>query len=250
MGRLAGFDLAGARRLVSRHRRVSAAEERDRHEQSYLVLQPSLDESWWRLHGGLAGAAGAVVDEALRRRADQLPRDRSVSHRAALALETICADSLDGAAESPSAGPSVTAFVGLGSQDGAESGAEMAAGPRIGPRALAELVCEGSVRLVGLEWGRPVVSTAATRTIPAAVRQLVLWRDGGCRAPGCSSRYRLQPHHVVAYADHGSHDPDNLVSLCWFHHHVVVHRRGMRIEKIESGQIRFVAPADSRAPPH
>lgn len=38
----------------------------------FLVLQPSLDESWWKIWGGLDGPAGAAVDQALTVRADEL----------------------------------------------------------------------------------------------------------------------------------------------------------------------------------
>jgi hypothetical protein len=55
---------------------------------------------------------------------------------------------------------------------------------------------------------------------------------------------------VVAWSHGGTHDPDNLVTLCWYHHHVVVHRRGYRIEKQSDGSIRFVLPTDARDPPH
>ncbi|MGH8912813.1 MAG: HNH endonuclease [Acidimicrobiia bacterium] len=77
----------------------------------------------------------------------------------------------------------------------------------------------------------------------------MLWRDGGCRAPGCNSRYRLQPHHIHPRSHSGGHHPDNLVSLCWYHHHVVVHRRGMSIQSQPDGSIRFRVPQDSRDPP-
>ncbi|CAN5878258.1 hypothetical protein BH23ACT5_BH23ACT5_14100 [soil metagenome] len=249
-----GLDLAGVARLAARHRRISRSSEERSHDSSYLVIQPTLDESWWRLWGGLTGPAGAVVEEALRQRGDQLPDDSSsAAHRRALALESVCGDSIEGSLPESggSGGPAVTAFFDfdLAARTGAETGAELAFGPRLGPAALAELVCQGSVRLVGLSGDRPVVTTDMRRTIPPAIRDYVMFRDGACRAPGCRSRNRLQPHHVVHRSHGGGHDPENLVTLCWFHHHIVVHRRGMRIEFQSGGGIRFVLPADSRDPP-
>ncbi len=253
LNQTAGLDLAGVCRLAARHRRISPRSERRSHDASYVVIQPSLDESWWRLWGGLTGPAGAVVEQALRHRSDQLPADESpAAHRQALALESLCGDALEGSvAEDGRRGPTITAFVDLdvAGASGAECGAEIAAGPPIGSAALAELVCEGSVRFVGLRGGRPVVATRARRSIPSSIRDYVTWRDGACRAPGCRSRNRLQPHHVVERSHGGDHDPENLVTLCWFHHHVVVHRRGMRIELQSGGGIRFFLPADSRDPP-
>ncbi|MEA3501731.1 MAG: HNH endonuclease, partial [Actinomycetota bacterium] len=46
----------------------------------------------------------------------------------------------------------------------------------------------------------------------------------------CTSRYRLEPHHIVLRSDGGTHDPENLTTLCWFHHHVAVHQQGFRID--------------------
>lgn len=44
------------------------------------------------------------------------------------------------------------------------------------------------------------------------------------------SRYRLQPHHIRRYVDRGDHDPENLATSCWFHHHIAIHRQGFRID--------------------
>ena len=148
-------------------------------------------------------------------------------HRQALALEELCAG------EASADGPSITVFMDLDAANGTggEAGAELAFGPRIGPDALDELLCEGAVRIVGLSDGKPVVTSAKSRRIPPAIRDFVMWRDGGCRAGGCRSTHRLQIHHVVPWSHGGTHHPDNLVTLCLYHHHVVVHRRGHRIEK-------------------
>ncbi|MGH8912786.1 MAG: DUF222 domain-containing protein, partial [Acidimicrobiia bacterium] len=218
MERTAGFDLGGLRRWMSRHRRVTRTEEQQTHRQSFLILQPSLDESWWKLSGGVTGVAGTIIDQAIKHRADELPKDATASraHRAALALESLCTDSPTGAADLGAGcthGPSITAFVDLNLASGTrcEAGTEIAAGPRIGPDALEELWCTGAVKIVGLTNHKPVVATQSTRTIPPAVRDFVLWRDGGCRAPGCNSRYRLQPHHIHPRSHSGGHHPDNLV---------------------------------------
>ena len=107
----------------------------------------------------------------------------------------------------------------------------MAAGPKVGPLTLEEILCGGTVQVITNDCERPTWSSQATRAIPPAVRWFVLHRDGGaCTADGCSSRYRLQPHHVRRRADGGDHDPANLTTLCWFHHHIVVHRMGYRID--------------------
>ncbi|MGA7271259.1 MAG: DUF222 domain-containing protein [Acidimicrobiia bacterium] len=254
--RTRGRDLAGTERLVARHKRITPSQERERHRSSFLWCQPSLDEAWVRVNGGLAGPAGQTVIDALGRRADQFPKEAgSRPHRQALALETICLDSLNGNTDTSGSGSgsgaSITAFVDMeaASGNGGETGAELAAGSRIGPDYLQELWCEGTIRVVGLDKLRPVVATDATKTIPPSIRDFVLWRDGKCRARGCNSTYRLQPHHIHPRSHQGGHDPDNLITLCWYHHHVVVHRRGMVIGTDPDGSIRFHLPQDTRAPP-
>jgi hypothetical protein len=44
-------------------------------------------------------------------------------------------------------------------------------------------------------------------------------RDGWrCVAPGCTSRRRLEVHHVIYRSNGGSDDDDNRITLCRFHH--------------------------------
>lgn len=122
-----------------------------------------MDESWWRLHGGLGGQAGAAVEQALKQRADQLPPDATAAtHRQALALESLALDSLDQPlpnGTTPRA-PAVTAFVDwdLAANTDGQTGTEIASGPRLGPDALEELWCGGAVRLVGMQHGNPIVT--------------------------------------------------------------------------------------------
>jgi hypothetical protein len=242
--RLRCHDLAGAARVVRRHRGITRHQERRAHADSYVLVQPSLDESWWNLSGGLAGIAGQVVSDALRTKADEFPRhEGSLAHRQALALEALCAG------EEPP-GPHLTAFFDLdAAAANPAAGAELAWGPTIGPDAVEEILCNGRVRLVGTDQGRPIVTSNQSGGIPPAVRDFVKFRDGGCRAPGCDSRHRLQVHHIVPRSAGGTHHPDDLITMCWYHHNIVVHRRGMKIETQPDGSIRFLLPADTRAPP-
>src|SRR5438067_2543627 len=60
---------------------------------------------------------------------------------------------------------------------------------------------------------------AVTHEIPAKIRRLVWRRDlGKCRVPGCRATRNLEVHHIIARADGGDHDPDNLILLCNGHH--------------------------------
>jgi hypothetical protein len=99
---------------------------------------------------------------------------------------------------------------GLAAGTQGETGAEIVYGPRVGPLVLERILCEGRVELIGLQDGRPITVSDATRTIPPVLRRLVAWRDGGCSIDGCTSRYRLQVHHIRHRTDGGDHDPANL----------------------------------------
>lgn len=51
------------------------------------------------------------------------------------------------------------------------------------------------------------------------LREVVLSRDGNhCQVSGCPSRVTLHIHHQAPVSKGGKHVPDNLVSLCDFHH--------------------------------
>lgn len=51
------------------------------------------------------------------------------------------------------------------------------------------------------------------------LRAVVISRDSNrCQVTGCPSRLELHVHHMKPVARGGAHSPDNLVSLCDFHH--------------------------------
>jgi hypothetical protein len=61
-----------------------------------------------------------------------------------------------------------------------------------------------------------------SRTATGAQRRALATRDGGCVIPGCGvPAEACQIHHLQEWADGGSTDLANLVSLCWAHHRQV-----------------------------
>jgi len=254
------LDLAGVGRLAAAQRRVSRCDERSVCVDRFVSIQPTLDESSWRLSGLLPAVDGRVVERALVSRGDEM---RLVAgggvctrgQRQADGLVAMAMDSLDRTRDSETsrAGSSVSVLVDLDAAagSGGEHGAALEYGPRVGPGVLGELLCTGSVQIVGLSRGRPVVASAASRAIPAAIRRFVAHRDGGCVADGCTSRYRLEPHHVTRYADGGTHDPDDVETYCWFHHHVAIHQLGSRIDPDSPPKRRrLIRSATNTDPPH
>ncbi len=51
---------------------------------------------------------------------------------------------------------------------------------------------------------------------------LLLVRDHGCRWPGCNvPAAGCDAHHATHWLDGGETEPDNLMLLCWYHHHLL-----------------------------
>jgi 5-methylcytosine-specific restriction endonuclease McrA len=66
---------------------------------------------------------------------------------------------------------------------------------------------------------RPARANPAAEKIPATSLHAVRRRDlGRCQSPGCQRTRWIEIHHRVPRAQGGSHDPDNLVTLCGYHH--------------------------------
>ncbi|HLF43924.1 MAG TPA: DUF222 domain-containing protein [Acidimicrobiia bacterium] len=243
-----GYDIAQLRRLVAHYRRLTP--RRETKTGSFLNFQPSLDETTTSIWGELAGLDARVVEKAVDQRADEVLGSEiplSVAERRALALVAICQDSLY-STESPGNSPPVEVMVTVDARtaagDGGETGVAVLAGPRIGPRALHEIFCNGIVQVVGIaEDGTPLSLGRRSRNVPGRLRRFVLSRDMGCTAEGCSSRYRLEVHHCKPWSHGGATDADSLVTLCWFHHHVAVHREGLELQRIGQSRVRLKRPS-------
>ncbi len=232
-----GVDIRGLRRIAARHRRLSRADDHHSHAASRLAMQPNLDESRWRLWGDLDGYSGAVVDKVLNEAADTIPplpdgTRPGLGYRKAAALTAICEESRPAGVTTPL----ISVFVD-------DTGVEISGGTTVGPEILDKIACAGSLEMIRTADGRPLAVGRRSRVIPNRLRRFVLHRDGGCTADGCTSRYRLEVHHVVPWSEGGPTTPENLKTLCWFHHHVVVHGFGYRIDpRLGPGRIRFLQP--------
>ncbi len=132
-----------------------------------------------------------------------------------------------------------------------QAGVVLEAGPRIGRDALEAILCDAVTEVTARgEDGTPMVYGRRTRTIPPALRRAIIHRDGNtCAGDGCPSTHRLQVHHIIPWSQGGTTDPDNLITLCWFHHQIVVHQQGFQpYHHPDHGRIRFRKPA-LRGPP-
>ena len=267
------MNLEDVHKLTARRRRVTPVDERKAFEERYFRIQPTLDESAWTINGRLSGVMGRIVDKAITQRADELrllPTGEvsTRGQRQADALVSMLQDALgttndDHPADS---GGHVTVFVdarhgstqpSTGMATGVATAnpasgvtAEIVFGPQVGPNVLEAILCNGTVRVIGMDGDTPIASSNATRAIPPAIRDAVLFRDGGCTIDGCDSRYRLEPHHINPRSHGGDHDPDNLTTLCWYHHHVAIHGNGYHINPQSPPHRRTLAKHQThRGPP-
>ena len=153
------------------------------------------------------------------------------------ALVSVSQDALDRAEPvMPSQDPLVTVFVDAASASAAPALNEAVPEPppprawveggiRVGPNTLEKLLCLGAVELIGVDQDfNPIAATPAHRAIPPKLRRAILARDGGCVIDGCDSTYRLQPHHLRPASNGGTTAPDNLATVCWFHHRDAIER--------------------------
>jgi 5-methylcytosine-specific restriction endonuclease McrA len=70
-----------------------------------------------------------------------------------------------------------------------------------------------------------------TTTIPPRTRRLVLARDRHrCQTPGCPHTHFLEIHHIIPRARGGTHDPENLTTLCSACH-ALVHQRSSQVRE-------------------
>ena len=253
-----GFDLAGVRRLTSRHSHLSPGDEAATFDSRHAAIQLTLDQTSANVWAKLTGVDSEIVTQALQEWGDRLPtlpdgsRD-TLAHRQADAFVAIFHHALasDGNETTNSGGPHLllTADLAVLAESGGTKGVSVVGGPRIGINALEEALCNGSVSLdVKLEDGRILGVGSTSDVIPPRVRRYVLARDGGCTADACRSRYHLEVHHIVPRSQGGGHDLGNLTTLCWFHHHVVVHGMEYAIDPNTPPQRRRFKPPDNGPP--
>jgi len=69
---------------------------------------------------------------------------------------------------------------------------------------------------------KPSTRRRTTQSISPSVRRLVHHRDDGrCRVPGCRHAVFVDVRHIDPKAEGGSHDPENLITLCAAHHRAI-----------------------------
>lgn len=247
------LDISAIYRTVADRIEITSEDEVRTAADQYLIMQPSLDESWWTLRGGLDGVMGAVIDQALTDRADKLPElpdgaSSSIGWKRAVALYELASGGTSPQAQ-------VTVFVNAeqATPTDGRAGVRLDAGPRVGAEALSAILCDSFTEItVNGSDGIPMRYGRSSRMIPPALRRAVLATTGGhCSIDGCNSRYRVEVHHIIPYSEGGRTDPENLIPLCWFHHHIAIHQRGLQLfQHTDHGRWRLrKPPTEPGAPP-
>ena len=189
--------------------------------------------------------SGAIVDKALSETVDQLPalpddKRMSAGWRKAQALRQICTSE-----EAPPAQVTVIVDAKESAATNGEAGVMLEAGPRVGAQALQAILCDADTEVLArTEQGRYLDYGRKERTVPPALKRALIDKvHGRCAADGCNARHRLEAHHKTPWSEGGRTNQEDLVLLCWFHHHVVVHQWGYQLfAHPDHGRIRFRAP--------
>ena len=83
------------------------------------------------------------------------------------------------------------------------------------------------------------LGSAQPRPFPPRIRRAVFHRDGGkCRVPGCRHAVFTEVHHIVLRSEHGTHSPENLVTLCGAHHRRI-HKGKLTVTGSASTHLQF-----------
>ena len=236
------LDLAGVTKLATRFRKLSRGDERSAFDRQYVTLSVSDDGAVWHLSGRLSATDGQIVRQALDRRADHIPpitsqpdTELTPAQKQAIGLTTMAQDDLDQHLQpgDPAGREPVIMLIKdqtLADQSANTQGVEVFNGPRVGPQAVETVECEGRVEPVIIQDDQVVDTGPPQRQTPKRLRRAVLARDRKCVIDSCQSGYRLQTHHVIPRRNGGPDTADNLATLCWYHHHIAIHRRGHRID--------------------
>ena len=83
---------------------------------------------------------------------------------------------------------------------------------------IKHLMDDSFLALVFVEAGDIKAISHQGRTINAALRTALAFRDKCCVVPGCGVAYSLEVDHVIKFADRGPTELLNLARICHHHH--------------------------------
>jgi hypothetical protein len=137
----------------------------------------------------------------------------------------------------------VVAHTDLALLQGGSGRAEIERMGLLSGEAIRRISCDSSVALaLDDAFGHTMFEGRSRRFATQPQRREVQRRDRRCRFPGCANNIFTDVHHVVHWADQGSTDLPNLVTLCDHHHHRV-HEGRWSVTGNANGILRFIGPS-------
>ena len=111
---------------------------------------------------------------------------------------------------------------------------------------IRRMACDCNVhRYITNPLGTVVDYGRSQRVVTDSLFDTLMIRDHGCRWPGCGiPAGSCDAHHAQHWLDDGNTEPDNLVLLCWFHHHLL-HEQHWSIEPLGAGHFTLNDPNGS-----
>jgi hypothetical protein len=167
---------------------------------------------------------------------------RFPSERRAQALVELARRQLDGGALPQVAGvkphvSTITTVETLKRESGAPP-ADLEWGPPVHMETARRIACDCALTTVAVDSDGELLDYGRTRrTVPPALRRVLVMRDRGCAWPDCDRPPAwTSGHHLRHWADGGSTNKVNTALLCG-HHHWRVHEGGWRLEWGPDGRL-------------
>jgi hypothetical protein len=120
--------------------------------------------------------------------------------------------------------------------------AEIAGVGPVSAEVVRRLACDADVDLAVEDAEGSILDQGRARRDPTPTQRVEIdRRDKGCRFSGCSYREFTRVHHIQHWADGGSTNLENLVTLC-DRHHRAVHELGWTVSGDANGVLTFKGP--------
>jgi hypothetical protein len=204
------------------------------------------EEGHLQVEALLPGEQGARFERAVRERAKEIEvEDDVLDHRAArqadALVELVSTSGEDVSPDTLVVHADAKVLTGQ-VKAGPEHLAETESGVQLSEDAVRRIACDARVEWVLEKDGRPVGIGRRGRMVRGQLARIVRHRDGGmCAVPGCERSGWLHTHHLKHWADGGSTNVDNLVTLCSAHHRKL-HEGGWRTSGLPGRDLRFHDP--------
>jgi hypothetical protein len=255
LGKARGHSVAELRRDCAHLRHAAdprrfLTEQVEQVEARFLELK-AVEGGALCLRGFLDSEGGALLRSALEplARPSGEGDDRSRERRFADALVELAGHTLDSGVLPQHAGqrPHLQVTATLATVQGREGApaAELDLGGSVAAETARRLGCDAGVTRVVFGADSAVIDVGRATRVPAtATRRAVQARDRGCVWPGCHRPASWgEVHHLRHWAQGGSTDLANLVTICRAHHWKV-HEGGWRLIRTDEGVVALSPVSD------